>query len=192
MKAAERYSPPPLRRYYPVVVVALLVAMVFASTLVPHELAAFGLSAITASVLLLSAEAFEALLAPIVTDALRGFWRCIYVVYNIVLIGTGLAGILFMVLGAQQGKLHTAGSSGQYQFVLGVALLAIVVFALIPIWIARATLDVMTDSDTSNIDAPNADESTPNEEPERPSGSLLAGSLLFIIGTLLQFIALTQ
>jgi hypothetical protein len=175
-----------LRRYYPVAVVVVLVLMAFASTLVPHTMAAFGLSLVTTSVLLLSAKAFEALLAPVVKDELRQFWRRVYDLFSIVLIGTGLAGIGLMIWGACQGKLHTAGSTSQYHYILGAALLAIVVFALIPIWLARVTLDITDGGDGEETVTGDDDEA------ERPNWALLVGSLLFISGTLLQFIALTQ
>lgn len=174
MSASDTGAPSQLRRYYPVAVVVVLLLMGFASTLLPHTLAAFGLSLVTASVLLLSAEAFEALLAPVVTKELRQFWRCVYAGFVIVLIITCLAGIFFMLYGALQGELHTSGTSSQYHFVLGVALVAIVVFALVPIWLARATLGMVSVKAT------------------RPKWTLLVGSLLFISGTLLQFIALAQ
>jgi hypothetical protein len=76
--AASADSSTRLRRYYPVAAVVVLALMTFAATLVPHALAAFGLPLVTVSVLLLSAEAFEALLAPVVTDELQRFWRRVY------------------------------------------------------------------------------------------------------------------
>ena len=185
MSASDAGAPSQLRRYYPVVVVVVLVLMGFASTLLPHTLAGFGLSLVTVSVLVLSAEAFEALLAPVVTEELRQFWRRVYAVFAIILIVTCLAGIFFMLYGALQGELHTSGSNSQYHFVLGVALVAVVVFALVPIWLARATLDIMSDADEETM-------TRDNDKSKRPNWSLLAGSLLFISGTLLQFIALTQ
>jgi hypothetical protein len=103
-----------------------------------------------------------------------------------VLILTGVTGIGFMIAGASQRKLHTAGSSSQYHYILGVALVAIVVFALIPVWRARVTLSVTDSGDSDETVAEGGDKA------EHPKSALLVGSLLFISGTLLQFVALTQ
>jgi hypothetical protein len=159
--------------------IAALIFLVTVSLFSRHKLAAVGLASMTVSGLLITPEILETFARPgLLAMARKRNWQKDLLVVGILIT---VAASALMALGGSEGHLTMPNSSGRETFLVGVflAICALVCFSLV--WLIRLLRDI---ADT--LDDPGVRKSL--EEAEHKRWPLALGAVLFVLGTLLQFI----